>query len=135
MNVYFQWIPLLLILLLGIYSCSIPNERGKNECFEGEGIAIFLGSFFPYNTSMSLVINDGEYTLNKYFPLGMEKDDLTCLTNHTSSNDSIKIYLRINKLDTVMYLNKKIHKKVFIGATLDRRPIISIDFDFWNPSF
>lgn len=94
-----------------------------------------MTSFLPYNTSIRLEIDDGEYHLNRYFPVGMEKDDLVCLTNYASKNDSIKIYLKINGSDTVAYINPKEHNKVFIGANLDREPIISTDFDFWDPNF
>lgn len=125
----------IVILLFNIACFSPITKNTYHDCYSGDGIAVFLSSFIPFNTSIELSLDDGEYEMHKYMLKGIHTDSLLCLTNYYSIKDTIKIHLKVGKKDSTMFLDQRNDHRVFIGVSLKREPIISTDFGFWDPRF
>ncbi|MFS4494492.1 hypothetical protein [Maribacter sp. 2308TA10-17] len=78
-----------------------------------EKTSFYQGQYFQANQELELIINDGEYVYNKKFVEQYSRGNYQLIKRIKSQNDSIKVYLKIDNKDTLLFLPSSTEKVLF----------------------
>lgn len=115
----------LLIIILVLLGFSCKEIKQKEDCF------YVKLSFIWINDSVSISIDNGIVSNQKIFKEPFRYDNKNhcfLIKNYCTSKDTVKIYVRINNIDTVLYAPTKEVRGYYVGSDLANGFVIFPDY-------
>ncbi|WP_110476662.1 hypothetical protein [Winogradskyella epiphytica] len=80
---------------------------------DSKKISFFQGQYFKANQELELNLNDGDYVYKKKFNENYSVGNLELVKYYKPKTDSVKIYLKVSKKDTVIFIPSTTEKVLF----------------------